>query len=175
MLEQLNDWKESTQDNLQKSRIRKILVPVDGSKCSINAVKFAVDLAEKYSSEICLFHVVHNVYVNLSGEGLIDRFDPIFTIEELEEEGERLLSSVLTLVREAGVEARAQLDYGSPANKIVHFAKEENFDLIVVGSTGRGVLSRLFFGSVSDKVVHRAPCPVLVVKSRGKENGGCSS
>jgi len=151
--------------------MRKILVPVDGSERSINAVEFAVDLATKYDSEIRLVHVIPNsiwryCMATDEEEDLIPPHIIKNTIKEMEEEGERLLSSVLTSVKGAGIEAHAQLDHGYPAKKILQIAKEENFDLIVMGSRGRGTITRLFFGSISDEVIRKAPCPILLVKPK---------
>lgn len=170
MLEQLNDLTRRSFNSLQGIRIRKILIAVDGTERSINAVEFAVDLATKYDSEICLVHVIPNskwrYCMATDEEDLISPHIIKNTIKEMEEEGERLLSSVLTSVKGAGIEAHAQLDHGYPAKKILQIAKEENFDLIVMGSSGRGTITRLFFGSISDEVIRKAPCPILLVKPK---------
>ena len=170
LLEQLNDLTRRSFNSLQGIRIRKILIAVDGSERSINAVEFAVDLATKYDSEICLVHVIPNSIwrycMATDEEDLISPHIIKNTIKEMEEEGERLLSSVLTSVKGAGIEAHAQLDHGYPAKKILQIAKEENFDLIVMGSSDRGTITRLFFGSISDEVIRKAPCPILLVKPK---------
>ena len=88
----------------------------------------------------------------------------VYTKKDMETDGERLLLSALTSVKEPGMRVDAQLDYGRPAKKITQIAKERNFDLIVIGSRSLGFIARLLLRSVSDEVVHRAPCPVLVVK-----------
>jgi len=166
----LEDLDVQSPESLQSGTIGKILVPVDGSDVSFNAVEYAVNLAERYNSEISLVHIVPTSVWNycLMTEGWNPV--PVCTIREMEAEGERLLLSVLSSVKESGVEVDAQIDYGRPANKIVQIAKEENFDLIVMGSNGRGVIARLLFGSVSAEVFHKAPCPVLVVKELQEKN-----
>jgi len=152
-------------ESLQSGRISKILVPIDGSICSRKAVEFAVDLATKYNSEICLVHVIPPFSVwNYCLMTVDGGFVPVCTIGEIEKTGERLLLTTLASVKEAGVKAYAQLDHGYPANKIVQIAEEEKIDLIVIGSNDLSFIARLLFGSVSDKVFHKAPCPVLVVK-----------
>ena len=163
---------------LRSESIRKILVPVDGSDCSFEAIEYAVNLAAKHNSEICLTFIVPtsvwNYYL------MTEDWSPVLvcTMKEMEEEGERLLLSALTSVKEAGTKARAQLDYGRPADKITQIAKEENSDLIVIGRSSRGLIARWLYGSVSDEVVRKAPCPVLVVKERPQKNKheeGCTT
>ena len=160
------DVKVGSFGGLQVDIIRKILVPVDGSDCSFEAVEYAVNLAAKHNSEICLVFIVptsaSNYYL------MTEDWSPVLvcTMREMEEEGESILLSTVTSVKEAGTKARAQLDYGRPAHKIVQIAKEENSDMIVMGRSSRSFVARWLFGSVSDEVVRRAPCPVLVVKER---------
>jgi nucleotide-binding universal stress UspA family protein len=171
LLELLNDLDRPSFNSFQGIQIRKILVPVDGSECSYNAVKIALDLATKYKSELCFVHVVPtSIWRYLEEEWYIPPHIIVHTMREMEDEGERLLSSVLTSAREAGVKAYAQLDHGRPANKIIKMAREENFDLVVVGSSGHGAIARLFFGSVSDEIIDKAPCPVPIVKKSQKMN-----
>ena len=167
-------------DRPQISHISKILVPFDGSDCSHEALEFAVSLALRYDSEICLFHVIPTSVWNyrlMTVEGTFvpactmrESFVPVCTMGEMENEGEHLLLSALASVEEVGVQVSAQIDYGRPANKIVQIAKDENIDLIVMGSNGRGTITRLLFGSVCDEVVHKAQCPTLVVKKDEEES-----
>jgi len=174
------DGKVALLGRLESSHISKILVPFDGSDCSNNALEFAVNLALKYDSEICLFHVIPTSVLNyrlMTVEGsfvpactMRESFVPVCTMGEMENEGEHLLLSALASVEEVGVQVSAQIDYGRPANKIVQIAKDENIDLIVMGSNGRGTITRLLFGSVCDEVVHKAQCPTLVVKKDEEES-----
>ena len=153
---------------LQRSLISKVLVPIDDSAHSHEAVQFAVRLAAKHGAEICLFHVISAYPWRFCFETPECSLIPIIPMKKLEEEAEQLLLSAMTSVEEANVKVHAELDYGLPANRIMRMAKEGGFDLIVMGSSGLGFLGRLAFGSVSDEVVHRAPCPVLVMKAHRK-------
>jgi len=154
----------------QRYRIGKILVPVDGSECSLKALEIAVELAEKHNSEICLVHIIPTYHLNwllmpveftFLHEGI---FIPSDLIQKMKREGERLIMSTLTLVQSAGIKSYARIGQGLPANEIVQIAIEEDANLIVIGSNNPDIFARLLFGSVSDAVVHKAPCPVLVVK-----------
>ena len=159
-------------EGFQDNSIRKILVPIDGSACSDNAVKFAVDLAVKYNSEICLVHIIPNVSVwNYCLMTVDGGFFPACAIEEIKKAGKRLLSRTLALVKETGVKADAQLYHGHPAKKIVQIAEEREFDLIVIGSNRPSLTARLLLWNISDKVTQKAPCPVLVVKEPRPKKG----
>lgn len=155
-----------------QNNIGKILVPVDGSDASSDALEYAVRLAAKHNSEICLVHVVPTSVWNYCL--MTEDLSPVLmcTMSEMEAQGERLLLSALTSVGESGLKVDARLDYGRAARKIVQIAEAEKFDLIVTGCRGLGFLGRLLFRSVSDEVVRRAPCPVLVVKSCPHEYEG---
>jgi nucleotide-binding universal stress UspA family protein len=148
---------------LREGLIERILVPVDGSQDSNYALEFAIDLAKKYSAEICLLHVISvmPIYSLSSWEP----FPLPFHIIESEDEGEEILASASDKVREAGIRSIAWLDYGHTASIIVKTAKKKSVDLIVFANEKRGLIAKLFLGSVCDEVIHNAPCPVLSVAS----------
>lgn len=151
------------------TEIQRILVYVDGSQRSEHALKFALDLAKKYSAEICLLHVIPIVPICSSIPNSWEPFPPLYMIES-EAEGEEILASALSKVSEAGVKSVAKVDYGRPARRIIQEAKEKLIDLIVMGAENRGFFSRLFLGSISDHVSRHAPCPVLLVKRSQEKN-----
>jgi len=140
--------------------IKKILVPVDGSENSDMAVDQAIDLAKKYSAELHLIHVVPVTTALITGPEAL----AIDVSKQLESSGERILSTAQGRVESMGLEAVTRLEHGQPADRIIQIAKDEKFDLIVVGSRGLGSIARFFLGSVSDKVSHHATCAVLIVK-----------
>jgi len=74
------------------------------------------------------------------------------------------LKAALERVEKAGVKAVTRLEHGQPADKLIQLAKDESFDLIVIGSRGLGSIARFFLGSVSDKVSHHATCSVLIAR-----------
>ncbi len=151
--------------------IKRILVPIDGSEHSDNALEFAIDLARKYSAEIYLVHVISRAYTYFpmapNWEFCPESF---YMIRESEDDNENILLSALTKVGEAGIRSFAWMEYGQPAEKIVQIAREEGFDLIVMGDEDIGAIARFFLGSVSGKVSRHAPCPVLIVKGKSKSS-----
>jgi len=149
--------------------IEKILVYIDGSPSSDHALKFAVDLAKRYSAEIRLLHVIPIMPICSSFPNSWEPFSPLYVIES-EAEGEEILASALNKTTEASVRSVGKVDYGRPARSIIQLAKEERIDLIVMGTEDKGFFARLFLGSICDHVSRHALCPVLIVKKPIEKN-----
>jgi len=152
--------------------ITRVLVPVDGSEHSRRALEFATDIAERFSASVVLLHVVSTaaplpapqVGVTVTSEGVPP---PVFStkmVEDLAKLGSELLARQGSEVERRGLTVKKVLERGEPVEKILQTAKNERCDLIAIGARGLGKMRALLLGSVSDGVVHRAPCPVLVVK-----------
>lgn len=145
---------------------KKILVPVDGSRFSINAAKKAVSIAQKMGSKITLLHVVNHSQLFSLGP---TQSMPVITdrmVEGLNSGGERILKDALAALNPMAVEVECELAWGSPPQVIVEKAREEKYDLIVIGSRGLSAITGLLLGSVSDRVSNLAPCPVMIVKEK---------
>ena len=124
------------------SMINKILVALDGSDHANHALHFALDLAEKYSASITLLTVIHHVYIPFSGDSM-NFITPQVVQECMEAETmqkEKMLSQAIDKIkqRNPNLTVSTQLMEGRPANKIIETAKEENCDIIVMGSRGLG-------------------------------------
>lgn len=151
--------------------IKKILVALDGSKPADKALDFALDLGEKYSANIVLLSVVPLVIVPL-GTYPTAGVSPIPPVamdtysKELRVSHEKVLSEALKKAKKIkpNLKVSTKLVEGRPSDKIIETAKEENFDIIVVGSRGLGGIKKLFLGSISDRVANEAACPVLIVE-----------
>jgi nucleotide-binding universal stress UspA family protein len=137
--------------------MKKILVAIDGSAPAMHACRTAVHLAEASHGEVTLAYVVPQV--------LIPAEVP-FAAGELAEEavkaGEILLEQAAKELGQPGM--RRVCLTGSPAERLTELADAENFDLVVVGSKGRGAVSRMLVGSTTDRLVHICKKPVLVVR-----------
>ncbi|MDE2196788.1 MAG: universal stress protein [Gammaproteobacteria bacterium] len=147
---------------------RKILVALDGSATSRAALQQALGLARLTGAELCVLHVLdEGVLVWNSGELAA----PDKILDALREGGERILKAARTAVDKAGCKARYRL-IGSGAQPVYAVLLEEarkcRAELIILGSHGRRLLARLLLGSVADHVIHTAPVPVLLVRTRGK-------
>ena len=141
---------------------RRILVPVDFSKHSERAVHVAAELARRYEGSLDLVHVYDPIAYPLP-DGYV-----MFTRQQLDElvaEFDRQLAAMKQLASADGVSrVHTHLRQGSCAADICEFAGKGAFDLIVMGTHGRSGLSHLIMGSVAERVLRTAPCPVLTVK-----------
>ncbi|HLV19262.1 MAG TPA: universal stress protein [Polyangiaceae bacterium] len=146
--------------------IRRILVPVDFSSGSRGALQRAIAFAQKFGARIQVLHVWTSpsaVRPDLMAwmEGSGER--PVAEIieQQARQDLEQLVQSVTADARQL-IDAR--LEAGDPVTTIVDIANSEGFDLLVLGTHGRSGLSHLLLGSVAEKVVRAAPCPVLTVR-----------
>ena len=154
--------------------INRILVPIDGSEHSRKALEFAADIAQRFNASVVLVHVVSTaallpapvpqVGVPVTPEGVPPPVFPTKMAEDMTKLGSELLARQSGEVEKRGLTVKNVLEKGEPVEKILQTAKNERCDLIVIGARGLGKMRALLLGSVSDGVVHRAPCPVLVVK-----------
>ncbi|BAM70151.1 universal stress protein [Methanothermobacter sp. CaT2] len=139
----------------------KIPLPTDGSKQANKAAEHAIWIARESGAEIIALTVMEtSSLVGLPADDLIIRLR-----EMLEEEASRSLEAVKKLVEESGADIKLTLrtDEGSPADAILRTVEKEGVDLVVMGTSGKHGLDRFLLGSVAEKVVRSAGCPVLVV------------
>lgn len=152
----------------------RILLATDGSIYALNAADYAAALAKKIANaEITLIHVVDTSYiatVAAAGLGMTVSPTAIFP-EELEKVAEKSIQATTERLSAAGVQSKSRIEHGRPAEVICSIAEKEKFDLIAVGSSGMGHITGIFLGSVSDKVIHRARVPVLVIRGAGDDQG----
>lgn len=141
--------------------IKKILVPTDGSDSSAKAVQQAVDIAAKLNASITLFHVVPPLPTAVRGMVYERQI-----IEGLMQNGRQILEETKNNIMNQNPDISLEMEMtpGDPAYEICQKAKEDNYDLIVVGSRGLGEIKSFLMGSVSRRVSRHAPCSVLVVR-----------
>jgi nucleotide-binding universal stress UspA family protein len=146
----------------------RILIGVDGSPPSLKAVDFAADLASKYNAELILLTVVphlspeHNAAVE---EYARSEHMPVREAELALTTADSVLDNARRKAQAKGVaRISAEPSFGDPAQEIMTVAQDRQADLIVVGSRGHGRLAGLLLGSVTQKVVSLAHCPVVVVR-----------
>ena len=141
---------------------KRILSPIDFSQDSLDAVDAASDLATRYGAEMVLVHVVPVIpklpaSVSMLNEGDYER-------ELIQNSGERL-EALAAKLRDKGLQVRTSVGLANDAAmEILLIAEKEKVDLIVIATHGLTGWKRLAFGSVTDKVVRTAECPVLVLR-----------
>lgn len=139
--------------------LQQILVPFDYSAPAEAALIFAADLARTYRSRLLIVHFIE-IEVHTLGDYPIIKGDPIT------EETERLRKHVQRVLEDAGESPAHEVEvaWGSPFLRIVETAIEHKADLIIMGTHGRSGIKHILLGSVAERTVRLAPCPVLIVR-----------
>lgn len=145
--------------------IRRILAPTDLSDNSLPAVRYAAELADKFAAELVLLHVVQDAVLVLPDAVMPT---PVAgpDLNEMVASARTSLANVVTEQNLSRFHPTCEVRIGAPAAEIDAAAKELKADLICVSTHGRTGLAHLLLGSVAEKIVRYAPCPVLVVRSK---------
>lgn len=146
--------------------LKIIVVPVDFSETSDTALTHARDLAAKFQCSLHLLHVVQDPYTQPWGAEAYGVSLPNL-LQEMERNAKVRLDSLIPASDELQVIKVVKV--GSPFVEIVRYAADQKADLIVMGTHGRGAVAHMFLGSVAEKVVRKAGCPVLTVRQPGHE------
>ena len=143
--------------------LRKILVPIDFSDYSKKALHYAVPFARQFNATIYLLYVVEpTIYPADFSFGQIGMPN---VENELRTKGEQELQELITNEIKGAVPSEAFVKVGLPFVEVVSFAKDEKIELIIVATHGHSGVEHVLFGSTAEKIVRKAPCPVLVVRS----------
>jgi len=142
--------------------ISKVLCPVDFSECSDHALRYGLAFASAHDAELEILHVVEVPF--LPSYATVGVPDLTLPIERIKQECERHLEELVAKCKKTHPKVISRLAVGSPFVEIISAAKESDCDLIVVGTHGHAALKQILIGSVAEKVVRKAPCPVLSVK-----------
>jgi nucleotide-binding universal stress UspA family protein len=146
--------------SLSFKNIKKILIPTDGSDYSNRAAEYGIGIAKMVNAQILAVFVIDDVVLDQ-----IAKVTELETVErELKEDGQSIVNYVLSLAKKEGVKSSSFIAKGRPFEQIVHLAKDQNADLIVMGTYGRRGADRILIGSVAERVIEYGPCPVLVIK-----------
>ena len=151
--------------------ITTILLPTDGSESSKKAMAYALYLAKQCSAKVVGLHVTGHRWERRKERGSIGEEPDVVQKIRREEEAEegRILQEIVDGAAQIGVAVETRTATGSPSEEIVRLAKERLVDLIIMGTHGRTGISHFFLGSVAEKVVRWAPCPVLTVPLKEHE------
>jgi nucleotide-binding universal stress UspA family protein len=148
-------------------RLKTILFPTDFSETSQEAARYAISFAREFKAKVFVLHVVNE---KIFTESNMPR---VVSIEELEremtEEARKRLKTLVPAEEAEGLDWETVIRQGEPFIEIIRFAKDQDVDLIVIGTHGRSGFEHIIFGSTAEKVVRKAPCPVLSVRPEQRE------
>lgn len=135
-----------------------ILVALDGSEQSLLALKYAKELAETHHAKMIMIHA----YPNTSDLRDVPGYEKL--VSQRKNFGQKILDHARNQMGDVSFEVEEDLLEGPAADAVLSVAGTRKADLIVLGTRGMGTLKGVIFGSVSNKVMHYAPCPVMVVR-----------
>jgi nucleotide-binding universal stress UspA family protein len=138
-----------------------ILVPIDFSEYANQALDYAIELAQKLQAHLTFLHVIHLTPMAM---GEIGASGLVPYLEEIETDAQQRMEGIVDRVHQEGLEGEISIVQGVPFQIIVDMAGNRDVDLIVMGTHGRTGLTHALMGSVAEKVVRLAPCPVLVTR-----------
>ena len=143
--------------------LKNILLATDFSEPSGAALEYAKSLAEAFGASVHVLHVLEDLAAHAwTTEVYVAALPGVH--EEMERQARERLETVFTAEERARYRAHPELRTGSPFVEIVRYAREQQIDLIVMGTHGRGPIAHMLLGSVAERVVRKAPCPVLTVR-----------
>lgn len=148
--------------------IQRILFPTDFSEFSRTAEKYACAFVDQFRAEMHLLHVLHDAPLLLPEPGAVMTMR-IDYIAEIKTSAERAMKDLLDPEWSREKTIHQVFRTGNPFVEIVRYAKEADIDLIVIGTHGRSGLAHVLLGSTAEKVVRKAPCPVLAVRPSGHQ------
>lgn len=145
--------------------IKNILLPTDFSKLSLTAAEYAVDLAKQYNAVIHLINVIEKTPPILTIRSLDLSEDKI--LKSIEEEAKSSLEKTVSKIKRDEVEIISVLKKGLDYQEIVNYSQKNKIDVIIIATHGRTGLLHTLLGSVAEKVIRYAKCPVLVITPPG--------
>jgi nucleotide-binding universal stress UspA family protein len=144
-------------------KLKKVLLPTDFSESARHAFTYALSFAREYDAALYLLHVVEVMPMGYAGE-----LFPESMTEVVSQISGYVQAELVKLADDARARGCAvvhqRVERGKPSSEVVRVAREETIDMIVLGTHGQGVLNRALFGSTTDRIMRKAPCPVLVCR-----------
>ena len=148
-------------------KLKKVLVPTDFSESAKHAFIYGVSFAQEYQAELVLLHVVENLTVGYASDLFPVPMAEVF--QEISGYAKTELAKLADEARQKGVSVSELVAQGKPSAEIIRHAAENDVDMIVLGTHGKGMLDKAIFGSTAERVIRRAPCPVLTCGLVGHE------
>jgi len=145
-------------------KLKKILYPTDFSRHSLAALPYAKDMAEKFGAELHVLHVVDSAYQYWMAGGE-DTAAVVMSENELMDSAQQQMDDFIEKnMSDYKSPMAVKLLPGRPFLEIIHYASDNEIDMIVIATHGHGALASMFMGSVTEKVLRKAPCPVMSIR-----------
>jgi universal stress protein A len=147
--------------------MHRIVVPIDFSEYSKKSLRYATEFAVSFQSEILLVYVIEPIAYPADfsfGQIALPMSDA-----DLRQRAEAQLQRLIDTEIQGRLVARAAVRAGKPSSEIVQYAKEEEADLIIIATHGHSGVEHVLFGSTAERVIRKAPCPVLSIRDKEKE------
>jgi universal stress protein A len=144
---------------------KKIVCPVDFSEFTTEIVAYAVSIATKFDAELHLLHVIPNLNYFTPYESFLTPENLVAIERNIEKEVQKDFSKI---TEEIEIPAQTAVKQGVTFVEIIDYVKDQAMDLVVMGTHGRSGVEHILIGSVAEKVVRKAPCPVLTIRPKGK-------
>ena len=139
-----------------KTKIKKILVALDGSKNSYRGLDMGIYLARQFDTKLTGIYVISNIPKKY--------YDLNYPERPLLLAAEDILETAKICCARNGILFEKKIDFGDPGSKITTFANSLNFDIIIIGTRGMSDIKELFLGSVSNYVLHKSSIPVMIIR-----------
>jgi len=144
---------------------KKIVCPVDFSEFTDDILKYATNIAKKYDAELHLLHVIPNLNYFTPYESFLTPENLVLMEKNIEKEVEKDFEKIIQSI---DISVKKIIKTGVIFVEIMDYIKEENIDLVIMGTHGRSGIEHILIGSVAEKIVRKSACPVLTIRPKGK-------
>ncbi|MBF0288154.1 MAG: universal stress protein [SAR324 cluster bacterium] len=148
-------------------QLKRILVPADGSETSKRALQYAIELARSFNASMTLLMVVDDQHLDFLGPASYPENLNEIIEKRMMDQAKATLKEFLPSSSDSSISTETVILRGYPVTEIIEYAKTHEIDMIVMGTHGRTGVTHVVIGSIAEKVVRMAPCPVLTVKPIG--------
>lgn len=152
-------------------KIQKILVPIDFSENSLKAACYGLEIGRERNARVVFLHVIHQRAIDAIQDfnTKLYKGDFLQVMRKMVSERRIELEQFVPVEWLKGHDAEFLIRKGKPADEIREFAREQMFDLVILGTHGRSAVSKTLLGSIARNVAEHAPCPVLLVRDKEHE------
>ena len=145
---------------------KKILCPIDFSEFTDEILEYALDIRGKYDAELHLIHIIPNLNYFTPYESFFTPENLIVVEKNMETEVNKDFDAIMKKIE---IPVKKVIRTGTAFVEIINYARSESMDLIIIGTHGRTGLEHILIGSVAERVIRKAPCPVLTVRPKSRQ------